>query len=261
MSELISQGADILVAVCMILGAALMLLAAVGLIRLPDLPTRMHASTKAGSLGAALLMLAVAILLPEPAVIARVLATVVFLLLTAPVAAHAIGRAGYFVGVPLWEGTVKDDLAGHYDLFTHNLDSGDYADREPEGVEPFTKEEPKEEPIPLGPEKVDGALEPEEHIAPDETLKPVSDPDMEPEEEQVPTKIEDVETAEDPGELDGSDALDRDGKELSKGDSNGEEAQQSEEAQASEDSEELEEESSTKEGKKKGKKKESEIEV
>lgn len=127
--DLVGHLASLTVGLLMAVGAILMLLAAVGLMRLPDLPTRMHASTKAGSLGAAMIMLAVAIHLPSAEIIARALAVVVFLLLTAPVAAHVIGRAGYFVGVPLWSGTVKDELADQYDYEAHTLGSGVYADR------------------------------------------------------------------------------------------------------------------------------------
>ena len=53
-----------------------------------------------------------------------VVAVVTFILLTAPVAAHVIGRAAYFVGVPLWEGTVKDVLRDKYDPKTHHVESG-----------------------------------------------------------------------------------------------------------------------------------------
>lgn len=111
------------VGLLLVVGSLLMLLAGVGLLRLPDLPTRMHASTKAGSLGAALIMLGVAVHMPSPGVVARTIAVVAFLLLTAPVAAHVIARAGYFVGVPLWDGTVKDDLAHQYDYDEHTLGS------------------------------------------------------------------------------------------------------------------------------------------
>lgn len=108
----------------LLLGSALMLLAAIGIIRLPDLPTRMHASTKSGALGTSLIMIAVALYFLDTAVTARVLAIIAFIILTAPVAAHVIGRAGYFVGVPLWEGTIKDDLKKNYDPHTHHLSSG-----------------------------------------------------------------------------------------------------------------------------------------
>lgn len=115
---------ELILSVCMIVGASLMLLASIGIIRLPDLPTRMHASTKSGALGTSLIMVAVALAFSDMAVSARAFAIISFIILTAPVAAHVIGRAGYFVGVPLWEGTVKDALKENYDPETHYLSSG-----------------------------------------------------------------------------------------------------------------------------------------
>lgn len=114
---------EFITAFLLLAGALLMLVAALGAVRMPDLPTRMHATTKAGALGGGLMVLAVAVYFGEGPVTARALAVVVFIILTAPVAAHIIGRAGYFVGVPLWEGTIRDDLEGRYDPETHVLHS------------------------------------------------------------------------------------------------------------------------------------------
>jgi multicomponent Na+:H+ antiporter subunit G len=118
---------EILTSVMLLVGGLLMVVAALGLVRMPDLLTRMHATTKAGALGGGLTVLAVAIHFGEPEIVARALAVVIFIVLTAPVAAHAIGRASYFVGVPLWEGTVKDELKGRYDAHNHQLHSSDEA--------------------------------------------------------------------------------------------------------------------------------------
>lgn len=107
-----------------LVGAIFMFLAALGVVRLPDLLTRMHATTKAATLGASLIMLAVALHFAEVAVVARALGVILFIMMTAPVAAHVIGRAGYFVGSRLWDGTVKDELKPHYDPLTHRLESG-----------------------------------------------------------------------------------------------------------------------------------------
>lgn len=115
---------EVLVSILLILGAAFMVLASVGVLRLPDLPTRMHATTKAGALGAMLIMAGVAFHFGDSTVVARAIAIVVFIFLTAPIAAHVIGRAGYFTGVQLWEGTVKDELRERYDTRRHTLDSG-----------------------------------------------------------------------------------------------------------------------------------------
>jgi len=108
----------------MVAGATVMLLAAVGLLRMPDLYSRMQAATKASILGAGCLLLAVAVHFADLAITARALLVIVFVFLTAPVSGHMIGRAAYFVGVPLWEGTAVDELRGRYDRRTHALDSG-----------------------------------------------------------------------------------------------------------------------------------------
>lgn len=117
MTEILKEG-------LILIGALFMLLAALGLVRLPDLLTRMHATTKAATLGATLIMLAVAIHFAQVAVVARAFGVILFIMMTAPVAAHVIGRAGYFVGSRLWEGTLKDELRPNYDPLTHELRSG-----------------------------------------------------------------------------------------------------------------------------------------
>jgi multicomponent Na+:H+ antiporter subunit G len=105
-------------------GSIFMFLAALGVVRLPDLLTRMHATTKAATLGATLIMLALALHFAQVAVVARAFGVILFIMMTAPVAAHVIGRAGYFVGSKLWSGTVKDELRPNYDPLTHELKSG-----------------------------------------------------------------------------------------------------------------------------------------
>jgi multicomponent Na+:H+ antiporter subunit G len=93
------------------LGLAFMTVAGIGLLRMPDLPTRMHASAKAGTLGAALVLAAVAVHFGDSAITVRVVVVCVFLLLTAPIASHIIARAAYRTGVPLTRETVIDELA------------------------------------------------------------------------------------------------------------------------------------------------------
>lgn len=102
---------EIAVAFFILAGGLFSLAAAVGVLRLPDVLIRMHASTKAGTLGCGLILVAVALHFGEGAIVARSIAAIVFLILTAPVAAHLIGRAAYRTGVPLWHGTVMDELS------------------------------------------------------------------------------------------------------------------------------------------------------
>lgn len=103
---------ELLAAVLFVAGGVFTFAAGVGVYRLPDVYTRMHASTKAGTLGVGLIVLGVAIYFGEMTVVARALATIAFLFLTAPVAGHMIGRAAYRDGVPLWGGSVVDQYEG-----------------------------------------------------------------------------------------------------------------------------------------------------
>ena len=105
----------------MMIGATFALLAAAGVVRMPDLFTRIQAATKASTLGIGCIVVAVAVHFGELGITTRALAIIVFVFLTAPVAAHMIARAAYFVGVPLWEETVIDELHGQYDRRTHKL--------------------------------------------------------------------------------------------------------------------------------------------
>jgi multicomponent Na+:H+ antiporter subunit G len=117
------------------IGSAFLLLASVGVLRMPDLYMRLQASAKAATLGLGCLLLGLAVHFSDIAVTSRALLTIVFLVLTAPVAAHMIGRAAYIVGVPLWHRTIRDDLRDQYDEATHTLNSPPQASP-PEALEP-----------------------------------------------------------------------------------------------------------------------------
>lgn len=95
-----------------LLGAALMMLAGLGVHRMPDLFTRMHASTKGATLGLALLLAAAALGFGELGVATKAALTSIFVFLTAPVAAHLLGRAAYAKNIPLWEHSVLDEGRG-----------------------------------------------------------------------------------------------------------------------------------------------------
>jgi len=95
-------------------GAAFVLLAAVGILRMPDLYLRISVTTKAATLGIGLILICVAVYFGKAPIATRALAIIFFLLLTAPVGAHLIGRSSYFVNTPLWKNSVMDDLKGKY---------------------------------------------------------------------------------------------------------------------------------------------------
>jgi len=69
------------------------------------------------------LMAAMAVHFGSLGITTRAMAVVLFTFLTAPVAAHMIARVAYFIGEPLWEGTVVDELRGRYDSATHECRS------------------------------------------------------------------------------------------------------------------------------------------
>ncbi len=122
-SQLVFYIREIVVLILLFTGAFFLLLASVGVVRMPDLFTRMQAATKAATLGAGCMLLAVAVYFNNFGVTVRALLVIAFIFLTAPVAAHMIGRAAYFIGVELWRGTKLDELRGHYDPHTHLLSS------------------------------------------------------------------------------------------------------------------------------------------
>ena len=81
-------------------------------IRMPDVFTRMQASTKASTLGLGCLLVGLAIRHAEVSFVIRALSIGAFMMLTTAVSAHAIARAAALSGAPLWEGTRTDERPG-----------------------------------------------------------------------------------------------------------------------------------------------------
>lgn len=115
----------IIVAILLMIGTAFTLIAAIGIVRMPDVYMRLQVSTKGATLGTGVLLLAVAVYFVEFQIVVRALLIIGFILLTTPISGHMLARAAYLVGVPLWEGTVTDELAGRYDLESGELRSPD----------------------------------------------------------------------------------------------------------------------------------------
>lgn len=114
---------SVIIAILTTLGALFVLLAAIGLIRMPDTYLRISVTTKAATLGVGLLLVSTAIYFNDLSTTSRALVIILFVLLTAPVSAHLIGRASYFIGVKLWDKSVMDDLRGKYQKKSHVLES------------------------------------------------------------------------------------------------------------------------------------------
>lgn len=103
-----------MVALLFAAGVAFIIVAAVGVARLPDVFQRMHAATKAGGIGASLVLLG-ALVAPGEARPLTALLTILFMLLTLSVASQLLARAAYMSGAPLSGLEGRDALAGVLD--------------------------------------------------------------------------------------------------------------------------------------------------
>ncbi len=113
MTAWIDAGLTVLVGLLVLAGSLFYLLACLGLLRLPDTFTRLHAASMASTFGIGFLLLAVAFHAGDLSSVTRVAAAIVFLLLTAPVSAHLLGRAAYVSGVRPVKTTQRDDYAAY----------------------------------------------------------------------------------------------------------------------------------------------------
>ena len=101
---------EIIAAILILLGSAFIFISALGLLRMPDIYMRMHAATKAGTLGTGLILAALAVFFGDLGGVVEATTVILFLLITAPVAAHILGRAAYLGDAELWERTELDEF-------------------------------------------------------------------------------------------------------------------------------------------------------
>lgn len=94
-------------------GVGFDLFGTLGLVRLPDVYNRIQAGTKCVTLGTCLILVGTLVWAGWGPVGIKALLCAIFILLTSPVAAHAIARGAYKSGVRPWEGTVVDEYAEH----------------------------------------------------------------------------------------------------------------------------------------------------
>ncbi len=102
-------------------GAVFILIAAYGMLRMPDFYLRLSVTIKASTMGVGLILIAAGLYFMEFAITSKIMAIIFFIIITAPVAGHMIGRTSYIIGVKLWENSVLDDLKGKYHKTTHEL--------------------------------------------------------------------------------------------------------------------------------------------
>lgn len=102
--------ADVLAAVCLLGGSFLTVAAGMGVLRFPDLLARTHAATKPQVLGLLLMMLGLGLRLRDGPIVWMLVLVALFQMLTSPVAAHMVARAGYRTGKVRRELLVVDEL-------------------------------------------------------------------------------------------------------------------------------------------------------
>ncbi|QIX25328.1 monovalent cation/H(+) antiporter subunit G [Nocardioides sp. JQ2195] len=106
-----TTAADVIAATCFLLGAGLALVAAIGVLRLPDLLSRMHAATKPQVLGLLLVLAGLGFRLRDPSSIGILLLIALFALVTSPVANHMVGRASFRAGQVDRDRLIVDELS------------------------------------------------------------------------------------------------------------------------------------------------------
>ncbi|MBC5991783.1 monovalent cation/H(+) antiporter subunit G [Pontibacter cellulosilyticus] len=96
---------EIVSCVLILMGVCFMFIATIGLLRFPDFYIRMSAITKGATLGVGLILLGLGIYFNQPDIMLKVLAIIIFTFITAPVAAHVIGRTAVRNHSPFWPKT------------------------------------------------------------------------------------------------------------------------------------------------------------
>ena len=99
---------DIIGYILIMIGILFDIFGCIGLVRFPDVYNRLQASTKCVTLGTILLLVGVAVIAGSGPISGKAIICAVFILITAPTAAHAIAKGAYASGVILWEYSVVD---------------------------------------------------------------------------------------------------------------------------------------------------------
>lgn len=102
---------EVVAAVALLIGSVLAVLAGVGLQRFPDVFARIHSATKATTLGLVLIAFGAALRIGDSGDAAKLALVAVLQFVTAPVAAHMVGRASYRAGTEMSDATAVDELA------------------------------------------------------------------------------------------------------------------------------------------------------
>ena len=100
---------EILIVICLITGTFFTLVASLGIFRMPDIYMRIHAATKAGTVGIGMTLLAVILFFTDAAVTSRVVGIMLFIIMTTPAAAHMLGKIVLKSDYRMWRNTNSEE--------------------------------------------------------------------------------------------------------------------------------------------------------
>lgn len=104
---------EIVISFFLVIGAAIHLLSSIGLVRFGDVFLRMHASTKASTLGVGFIMIATALYFGEPLITIKLIALLVIYFFTSPTGVQVLAHAAHTSKVPMVQETWIDELSAH----------------------------------------------------------------------------------------------------------------------------------------------------
>lgn len=108
---------DIVIMFLSTIGAIFILLASIGIYKMPDFYSRLSVTIKAATLGIGCILIAAAMFFSEFQVTTKVMAIIFFLFLTSPVAGYLIGKVAYINGTRLWKNSIIDEMKNDPDSF------------------------------------------------------------------------------------------------------------------------------------------------
>jgi multicomponent Na+:H+ antiporter subunit G len=99
---------EIVGAIITLMGSFVLLIASIGLIRMPDVYNRLQAGTKASTLGSILILVGLAIIIPGWS--GKLILLIFFVMMTNPVSSHVLARAAYYIKIPFTNLTIVDKI-------------------------------------------------------------------------------------------------------------------------------------------------------
>ncbi len=101
-----------------LIGSIFLLLGSVGLIRMPDVFTRIQTGTKASTLGTLLSLFGIGLIVPQ--ILLKIILLIIFIMITNPVSSHMLARAAHYIGIKKADVTVVDKLSEFEEMHENN---------------------------------------------------------------------------------------------------------------------------------------------